>query len=69
MENGTKKSFIPEDFDFEAFQKEAIKQLKVGKPITGKDGVLTPLIKRIVEGALKGELEVHLELEPIGISI
>jgi putative transposase len=64
MEDGTKKSFIPEDFDFEAFQKEAIKHLKAGKPITGKDGVLTPLIKRIVESALKGELEAHLESEP-----
>ena len=66
MEESKKKSFIPEDFDFEAFQKEAIKQLKAGKPITGKDGILTPLIKQIVEGALKGELEAHLETEPVG---
>lgn len=51
-------------FDFEAFQKEALKQLKAGRPITGRDGVLTPLIKRIVESALKGELDAHLEGEP-----
>ena len=61
-----KKKQLPHlpDFDFEAFQKEALKQLKAGKPITGKDGVLTPLIKRIVESALKGELDAHLEAEP-----
>jgi len=35
-------------------RKEALKQPRMGKPITGKDGVLAPLIKRIVESALKG---------------
>lgn len=51
------------DFDdFETFQKEALKQLKVGKSIAGKDRS-NPLIKRIVESALKGELDAHLESE------
>jgi len=60
-----KKNPVPlEGFDFEAFQREAIKQLKAGKPIGGKDGVLTPLIKQIVESALKGELQAHLDEEP-----
>ncbi|MBI5101401.1 MAG: hypothetical protein HZB33_06155 [Nitrospirae bacterium] len=49
------KKFIPPDFDFEAFQQEAIKKLKAGKPLSGKDGVMMPLIKRIVEAALKGD--------------
>jgi putative transposase len=52
------------EFDFNAFQKEALKQLKAGRPITGRDGVLTPLIKRIVESALRGELDSHLDSEP-----
>jgi len=60
MEEDSKK-FIPPDFDFEAFQKEAIKKLKAGKPLSGKDGVMMPLIKRIVEAALKGEVEAHLD--------
>ncbi len=30
-------------FDFNAFQKDAISQLKSGQSLTGKDGVLTPL--------------------------
>jgi len=61
-----RKKQLPQhpDFDFEAFQKEALKQLKAGKPITGRDGVLTPLIKRIVESALKGEIDSHMEGEP-----
>ena len=63
MEEDIRKS-VPLDFDFEAFQKEAIKKLKAGKPLSGKDGVLMPLIKNIVEAALKGEAEIHLEAEP-----
>lgn len=58
------KKLIPADFDFEAFQREAIKKLKAGKPLSGKDGVMMPLIKRLVEAALKGEVEAHLEAEP-----
>jgi putative transposase len=58
------KKLLPADFDFEAFQKEAIRKLKAGKPLSGKDGVMMPLIKRIVEAALKGEVEAHLDAEP-----
>ena len=63
MEEDVKK-FIPADFDFEAFQKEAIRKLKAGTPLSGKDGVMMPLIKRLVEAALKGEVEAHLDAEP-----
>lgn len=47
-------------FDFNAFQEEAISQLKSGQSLTGKDGVLTPLIKNILEAALEGEMDSHL---------
>lgn len=50
-------------FDFKSFEAEAIKQLQNGKPLEGKDGVLAPLIKRIVEAGLNGELEGHLTQE------
>jgi len=63
MEEDSKK-LLPPEFDFEAFQKEAIEKLKAGKSLSGKDGVLMPLIKRIVEAALKGEVESHLDAEP-----
>jgi transposase-like protein len=48
------------NFDFNVFQKEAIDKLKSGQSLTGKDGVLTPLIKEIIEAALEGEMDSHL---------
>lgn len=48
------------NFDFSQFQKEAIDKLKSGQSLTGKDGVLTPLIKEILEAALEGEMDSHL---------
>lgn len=38
----------------------AIEELKAGKPITGKDGVLGPLIKHLTEAALEAEAESHI---------
>ena len=49
-----------EQFNFLEFQSEAINKLKSGQPLTGKDGVMTPLIKKILEAALEGEMESHL---------
>ena len=46
-------------FDMEA----ALQALRDGKDLTGKDGVLTPLIKQLTEAALQAELERHLEDE------
>ena len=49
------KATIPA-FDME----EALQGLREGKDLTGKDGILTPLIKQLTEAALQGELESHL---------
>jgi putative transposase len=49
------------NFNYNTFQKEAIESLKSGQPLTGRDGVLTPLIKQILEAALEGEIENHLD--------
>lgn len=46
MEKEKKAASLGSDFDFAAFEKEAVKQLKSGKPLSGKEGVLTPLSKR-----------------------
>ena len=35
-------------FDYSAFEAEAIEALKSGKPLTGKYGIVTPLINRIL---------------------
>ncbi|MGE0020739.1 MAG: hypothetical protein AB7S72_13790 [Draconibacterium sp.] len=50
-------------FDFEGFEKEAIERLKEGAPLSGRGGIFTPLIKRILEASLEGELDTHLELD------
>lgn len=39
---------------------EALKALQSGKPISGKDGVLAPLVKQLTEAALEAELDSHL---------
>ncbi|MFA0812743.1 IS256 family transposase, partial [Microbulbifer epialgicus] len=46
-------------FDMDA----AIKALREGKDLSGKDGILTPLIKQLTEAAMKAELEEHLASE------
>lgn len=44
------------NFDMEA----ALKQLREGKDLTGKDGILTPLIKQLTEAVMQAELDEHL---------
>ncbi len=41
------------NFDMDA----AIKALREGKDLSGKDGVLTPLIKQLTEAAMQAELK------------
>lgn len=48
-------------FDYEAFVRQAGEQLRSGKPLTGKDGVFTPLLKQVLEASLEGELDEHLQ--------
>lgn len=49
-----------EPFDFESFAKQVTEGIKTGKPLIGKDGVFTPLLKRLIESSLEGELDAHL---------
>jgi putative transposase len=48
-------------FDYANFEKEAIEKLKNGKELGGKDGVLGPMLKRLLEAAMEGELDAHLK--------
>ena len=50
---------MTEKFDFE----KALEALKAGKPITGKDSILSPLIKQLTEAALEAEIDTHLAQE------
>ncbi len=54
---------MKDKFDFEEFEKEAIKKLYEGKPLSGREGIFTPLIKRILEASLEGELDSHLDTD------
>ena len=47
---------MTDSFDFD----KALKALQSGQPITGKDGVLAPLVKQLTEAALEAELDSHL---------
>ncbi len=48
-------------FDFEQYKTQAVEGLLNGQPLTGTDGVLTPLIKEFLEAALAVELKSHLK--------
>ncbi|MCB4204206.1 hypothetical protein LF845_04435 [Deferribacterales bacterium Es71-Z0220] len=44
------------------FEKE-LEDLLSGKKLTGKDGILSSLIKELVETALEAEISMHLNAE------
>lgn len=48
-------------FDYANFERDAISALKEGKELGGKDGVLAPMLKRLLEAAMEGEMEAHLK--------
>jgi hypothetical protein len=39
-------------FDFESIKNKAIEQLKVGRPLLGKDGAFAPLLESIFNAVL-----------------
>ena len=54
---------LEEDFAYEDFEREAISKIKGGSDLFGKEGALMPLVKKIVEAALDGEMDNHLSEE------
>lgn len=46
--------------DMETFKEMLAEQLRSGKPLTGSEGVFTPLMKEVLERAMEAELEDHL---------
>lgn len=49
-----------EEFDYKEFEKDALIKLKQGVSLEGENGVLAPLLKRLLESGLQGELSNHL---------
>jgi transposase-like protein len=50
-----------EKFDYEELKRKTLEQLRSGKSLFGKDGAFAPLLKDILEAALQGEMEGHLD--------
>jgi len=46
--------------EFEKLFEEALEAIKEGKKLEGADGAITPLIKRLIEASLDGEMDAHL---------
>ena len=40
--------------------KRAAEQLCKGEPLFGKDGALSPMLERILNAVLEGEMDAHL---------
>lgn len=46
--------------DLESFKEMLAEQLRSGKPLTGSEGVFTPLLKEVLEKAMDAEIEGHM---------
>lgn len=52
---------MEEKINWDEFSKKAAELIRQGKPLTGEGGIFSPLIKQVVEAALEGELDSHLQ--------
>ncbi|MFV0310989.1 MAG: IS256 family transposase, partial [Dysgonomonas sp.] len=52
---------MEKEFDFESIKQKALEQLKSGKSLLGKDGAFAPLLESILNAALEGEMDAHLD--------
>ena len=48
------------EFDWNTFEKEAIARLMKGDELSGSDGILTPLIQRLLQASIDGEMQAHV---------
>ncbi|GFQ73422.1 probable transposase for insertion sequence element ISRM3-like [Trichonephila clavata] len=49
--------------DYKELETNILSSIREGRPLTGRDGALTPFIKRLLEASLEGEIENHLLAE------
>lgn len=57
----TERKYLIDNFDFKKFQAEATEKIRNGQSLLGSEGVLTPLIKELLEASLEGEMSAHLD--------
>jgi transposase-like protein len=51
----------PKKQELEKLFEEALESLKQGKKLEGSDGAITPLIKKLLESSMEGEMDEHLK--------
>ena len=51
---------MKEKSEAEKLFESALSALQSGKPLSGKDGAITPLLKRLIEASLEGEADAHV---------
>lgn len=49
------------ELDFESMKEKALRQLRSGESLYGKDGAFAPLLKKFLEAALEAEIDGHLD--------
>lgn len=49
------------ELDFESMKEKALRQLRSGDSLYGKDGAFAPLLKKFLEAALEAEMDGHLD--------
>ena len=54
---------MAKEFNYEIFKKAAIDEIKKGGNFSGKDNVLLPMIKDLLESALNAEMDLHMNEE------
>ncbi len=52
---------MKEEFNFDEIKTKALEQLKSGKSLLGKDGAFAPLLESILNAALEGEMDAHMD--------
>lgn len=48
------------EFDWKTFEQEAIQKLLNGQELGGEQGVLIPLLQRLIQASLEGEIQAHV---------
>lgn len=46
--------------DYKELEKNILSSIREGRSLIGRDGALTPFIKRLLEASLEGEIESHM---------
>lgn len=52
---------MTKEFDYTQFKEEAIRGIKEGKSFSGEGNIMLPMIKDLLESAMRAELDIHME--------